>query len=110
MVQYKGPGSTAGPSKFPIGGAALIQPLGCWSGDLRANHYRILYDNLFSVDADDPVIVGTIRVPLINSKQVHFDGSTATTADGGIMLFAISDSSVASHPDLSFVSSLSYKG
>jgi len=111
VVRYKGSGSDVSLSDFPDEtGVAGLGPLGCWMTLLKEKFHTVLYDELINLgtDAADQAL-GVIRVNLHRGKTNWDPAESATVPEeGGIMMFARSDSGAATHPDISYISQLNY--
>lgn len=108
VARWFGEGAAVGPTDFPQqSGATTMGPFACWSSKKLNMH--VLYDQLYKTDTDDPNTLIEFRCK-VNSKINFAGSSTASATHNSIILFAISDSSVASHPAISFTSQLSFVG
>lgn len=111
LIVARSKGLTTGitTGKFPIGTTPNNQPLGCWT-DLKHNHYNILHDQVYVTSADGgDVIAGVMHLNCHNSK-IYFDDDVSATnpIDGEYMIFAVSDSTAAAHPQFNYECQLAY--
>lgn len=106
LCRWYGDATVVGPSDFPQqSGATTNGPLACWSN--KKNTMKVLYDRVHKVDVDDPNRFVQINVG-IYAKANFQSGATTAANHNGLILFAVSDSSVASHPTISYESQLSF--
>lgn len=110
LVRYKGDGSSITTADLPISTAVNLEPLACWDENKKAKMHTILHDRIYTLSSDGgDVLTGQINVNLAGART-NWDNSVSATVpeDGGIMLYCVSDSAAATHPQLNFVSNYSY--
>lgn len=97
-------GITFGLPDFPMGSGTL-GPLGCWT-DLKRN-MAVLHDRIYKTDSDDPNRLVMIRLR-INGVMRFIDGTTNTPEVGDVSMFLVSDSTAATHPDITYSAQMSF--
>lgn len=72
----------------------------------RRNDYRILYDKLLRGDADDPIVVRTIKIKQKLRKVLFNEGTNF--GHNQLYILMISDSGAISHPVITYHRRLTY--
>ena len=105
VARVFGEGSAVGPTDFPQqSGTTTMGPFACWSS--KKLNLKVLHDQLYKTDTDDPNTIFDIKMP-VNAKINYASSATASATHNALILFVVSDSSVAMHPTISFTSQLS---
>lgn len=72
----------------------------------RRSDYRVLYDNMFKVDSDDPVAIKKVVIKNKVRKVLYNEGTP--TGHNQIFLIIISDSTTINHPQVNYHRRLTY--
>lgn len=94
-------------SRAPINGSLLPGPLEVLSKDRQ--NFKVLYDRTHVLDQDDPTFVTTKDISRYIGGFSRFNNATATPTAGYLSLYAVSDSTLVSHPTFSFAASVTYQ-
>lgn len=87
-------------------GTSIGAPLGCWRNRQKGT-FKIVHDRLYSTNPTN--LVKTIDLRLYDSAKLNFaSASTASPENNGYYLCFISDSTLSSHPTISFETSLAF--
>lgn len=105
--RYYHEGSSAGPQDFPQAATAALNPLAAWSTVQKRGIMKVMHDRVYRVDPDDPNKFIKI-VCRVNQKIWFLDETTNAAQRGAIVMYATSDSTLTTHPTLSYVSQLSF--
>lgn len=73
------------------------------------NRFRILASKLITLDGSNTFKKWKINIPGSKMRKTHFSDAAGTPDNGGLYLFAYSDSAAATHPSIQFYSRVYYK-
>lgn len=77
----------------------ITAPLGMLPREYN-DRYRILYHKVFTVDADDPIKAGRIRIPTKKLRKLVFNDDIGTVEANPIVLSVRSDSTASPNPTM----------
>lgn len=94
-------------SKNDVNASLLPSHLGVLSKDRQ--NFKILYDRTHTVDSDDPAFITLRDINRYIGGFSRYNNTSALPTSGFLTLVAISDSSLVSHPALSYSVSITFQ-